>query len=132
VADDPRAPFAGIRGPIDDGEIIINPRAAREVPPNTWAFVIGHEFAHQIHRFGPQGDTNPEKEFTADLIGAEYAVKAGFDLAAHIAWVLAGPNHHPSPHGPPHSRAERLGRHFGISAAAVRQHLCRYSRHQGP
>lgn len=131
VADDPRAPFAGIRGPVEDGEIIINPRAAREVPPNTWAFVVGHEFAHQIHRFEPRIGIDPETEFTADLFGAEYAMQAGFDLAAHIAWVLSRPNHHGGAHGSPHARAERLGRHFGISDAAVRQHLYRYHLHQG-
>lgn len=130
ASSEPGAPFASIRGPIDAGLITVNPRAAIEVPPNTWAFVIGHEFAHQVHRFGHREATNSELEFKADVIGAEYAIKAGFDLAAHVAWVLSRPANLSVSHGSNHDRALRLAGHFGVPPEEVRRHLdgYRYAR----
>lgn len=113
-------PLARIYGPLEAGEIHINSRAAQHIPPNSWAFVIGHEFAHRTHGLGFQGQTNPELEFQADVAGAEYALRAGFDLAAHIAWTLSRQTDHRSPtHGSPHERAKRLGTHFGIHLNTV-------------
>lgn len=120
-------PLARISGPLEAGEIHINPIAARTIPPNSWAFIIGHEFAHRTHGIGQQGRTSPEDEFRADVIGAQYATKAGFDLAAHIAWALARQSDHWSEsHGSPHDRANRLGVWFGVSIQAVRMHIQRY------
>jgi hypothetical protein len=121
------SPLARIRGPLDSGEILINPRAAATIPPNSWAFIIGHEFAHRTHELGNHGQTNPELEFQADVVGARYAMDAGFDLAAHIAWTLSliG-NRWSSSHGSLHDRAERLGHHYGISQQAVANMRWRY------
>lgn len=121
------SPLASIRGPLDGGEILINPRAAATIPPNSWAFIIGHEFAHRSHNLGNHGQTNPELEFEADVVGARYAMDAGFDLAAHIAWTLTHTANGWSPsHGSLHDRAERLGRRYGIPQQAVVEMRWRY------
>ena len=120
-------PLARITGPLEAGEIQINPIAARMIPPNSWAFIIGHELAHRTHGIGRQGKTNPEDEFQADVIGAEYAMKAGFDLAAHIAWALSRQSDDWSvSHGSSHERANRLGARFGVSPQAVRMNMYSY------
>lgn len=128
VANETNAPFASMRGTIQGGEIIINPRAAIEVPPNSWAFVIGHEFAHTIHRFGHRHDTDPDQELRADIIGAEYAMNAGFDLPAHLAWILMRPDGGSASHGSRHDRALHLAAHFGISPEEIRTHVQRHHR----
>jgi hypothetical protein len=121
------SPLARIRGPLDQGEIQINPLAAETIPPNSWAFIIGHEFAHRTHDLGNHGETNPELEFQADVVGARYAMDAGFDLAAHIAWTLSRTGNRWSPsHGSLHDRAERLGHRFDIPQQAVAQMRWRY------
>ncbi len=120
-------PLARISGPLEAGEIQINPIAARTIPPNSWAFIIGHEFAHRTHGIGQQGRTSPDDEFRADVIGAEYAIKAGFDLAAHIAWTLSRQSDDWSEsHGSLHDRANRLGARFGVPLQAVRMNMQRY------
>lgn len=118
------SPLARIRGPVHAGEIQINPRAAATIPPNSWAFIIGHEFAHRTHDLGDHGQTNPELEFQADVIGARYAMNAGFDLAAHIAWTLSRTgNQWSASHGSLHDRAQRLGLQYGIPQQAVASRL---------
>lgn len=128
VANDTRAPFASMRGSADGGDILINPRAAVEVPPNTWAFVMGHEFAHRIHGFGYRYDTDPEQELRADIIGAKYAMDAGFDLPAHLAWILMRPDGWSGTHGSRHERAVQLAEHFGVSPEDIRIHFRRYQQ----
>ena len=111
------SPLARIRGPLDSGEIQINPRAAATIPPNSWAFIIGHEFAHRTHGLSSPNGTDPETEAEADAIGARYAMAAGFDLAAHIDWTLTHFRDGWSPsHGSTHQRAFRLAERFGISS----------------
>ncbi|MEI8313130.1 MAG: hypothetical protein WCH98_20465 [Verrucomicrobiota bacterium] len=127
VSDQLQAPFASVCGPVIEGKIVVNPRAAVEVPPNSWAFVIGHEFAHQIYGFGSRSTTDPEQEFRADKIGAGYAIQAGFDLAAHVAWVLLRPDGGDALHGSRHERAFRLAAQFGITRSGIERHM---SRHQ--
>jgi len=123
VSNDSRAPFASMRGSPEGGDIFINPRAAIEVPPNSWAFVIGHEFAHRVHGFGHRHDTDPEQELRADIIGARYALAAGFDLPAHLAWILMRPDGGSASHGSRHDRALRVAAHFGISPEEIRTHV---------
>lgn len=118
---------ARISGTLEAGKIQINPVAARMIPPNSWAFIIGHELAHCTHGIGHQGRTSPEDEFRADVIGAQYASKAGFDLAAHVAWVLARQSDEWSEsHGSLHDRASRLGARLGAPIESVRMHIQRY------
>lgn len=121
-------PTCRVRGSADDGTIQVHPKAAQNIPPNSWAFIIGHEFAHQIHRFGPHGGTSPEVELQADIYGAEYARKAGFDLSAHLGWMFSRRNHGSDSHGDWHGRAEATARHFGISPGEIGGHVERYRR----
>jgi hypothetical protein len=121
-------PTCRVRGSADDGTIQVNPRASQEIPPNSWAFIFGHEFAHQFHRFGPHGATSPEVELQADIYGAEYARKAGFDLAAHLGWMFSRRNHDSDSHGDWHGRAEATARHYGISPGEIDIHVERYRR----
>ena len=120
-------PLAAIHGPLEAGEIRVNPRAAATIPPNSWAFIIGHEFAHRTHDIGHMGQTSPEEEFQADVVGARYAIDAGFDLPAHIAWVLAHTRDGwSSSHGSLHDRASQLGARYGIPRDAVWASMHRY------
>jgi hypothetical protein len=128
VANDSRAPFASMRATAEGGDIVVNPRAAAEVPPNSWAFVIGHEFAHRIHGFGHRHDTGPEQELRADIIGARYALDAGFDLSAHLAWILMRPDGGSASHGSPHDRALQLAAHYRVSPQEIRMHIHRHQR----
>jgi len=126
--DDPNGPLARVRGRAGQGEIQINPRAARRIPPNSWAFIIGHEFAHQLGHLGTHGATTPERELQADIKGAEYARAAGFDLPAHLGWMFSQPTHGSYSHGDWHARAEATARHFGIPPQEIGRQVGRYRR----
>ena len=120
-------PVASIRGPLEECKIRVNPRAVATIPPNSWAFIIGHEVAHFANDIGNHGKTNPEREFRADVVGAQYAMQAGFDLAAHIAWTLSNlSNYSCACHGSLHDRAIRLGAHYGIPQEAALANSSRY------
>lgn len=107
---------AGIGGSLGEGELLINPNAAAIISPNSWAFIIGHEFAHRTHGLSSPNGTDPEIEAQADAIGARYAMAAGFDLAAHIEWTLSHVRDGWSPsHGSTHKRALRLASTYGAS-----------------
>lgn len=111
---------AGIGGPLDEGELRINPTAAATIPPNSWAFIIGHEFAHRTHGLSSPEGSNPELEAEADAVGARYAMAAGFDLAAHIDWTLAHVRDGWSPsHGSIHERAYRLAARYGLAGNSM-------------
>lgn len=112
------APLSSTRITGPRAEIRINPRAAAEIPANSWAFVMGHEFAHQVSSPKRHGGLNPVEEMRADIAGAEYAVQAGFDVAAHIGWMLTLSNVDSPSHGSWHKRALRLAAHFGIEGEA--------------
>jgi len=111
---------AGIGGPLDEGELRINPTAAATIPPNSWAFIVGHEFAHRTHGLSSPNGTDPEMEAEADAIGARYAMNAGFDLAAHIDWTLSHLRDGWSPsHGSTHERALRLAARYGLPGPTI-------------
>jgi Zn-dependent protease with chaperone function len=112
--------LASIGGPLENGEIRINPRAAATIPPNSWAFIIGHEFAHRTHGLSSPEGTNPEMEAEADAIGARYAMAAGFDLAAHLDWTLTHlRDGWSNSHGSIHDRAFRLAARYGFSSPPI-------------
>ncbi|CAN5268846.1 hypothetical protein BH23VER1_BH23VER1_13070 [soil metagenome] len=104
------------------------PSLVATVPANSWAFVFGHEFAHQIHGFGHRGGTDPDQESRADVIGAEYAMRAGCDLSAHLAWMLARRDHGSASHGFAHDRAWGLAARFGIPRGDLPAGVRRYQR----
>jgi hypothetical protein len=125
IGPDP-GPTCRIRGPRDGGEMQVHPVAQTRVPPNSWAFIFGHEFAHQSGRFGAHGSTTPELELRADIEGADYAREAGFDLSAHLGWIFSRPNKGSASHGLDHDRAEAVARHFGIHPDEIGMHVQRY------
>lgn len=109
--------------------IFIHPVAARQVPPNTWAFLFGHEFAHLVEDLGDPTDTTPAKELKADIAGARYAMAAGYRLDAFLGWVLTEPDSSSNSHGSLRRRVQAIASHFGIPSATVQAQARRYSHH---
>jgi hypothetical protein len=116
VAEHPtsRSPVASMYHRPDGGRILVNPRAAQRVPLNSWAFIFGHEFAHHVHRFGHRGHTDPEQELRADILGAEYAMAAGYELVPYLRWMLDHSSSVTRSHGSMQERAYAMARHFGV------------------
>lgn len=120
--------IARVTGVALAGRIEVNPQLARILPPNTWAFILGHEIAHLVeiraqHASGPDFRS---LEWNADLIGAGYAVRAGFDLAAHLGWVFSRPDQGNPQHGGDHERAMHIASRYSVDWAAVRACQSRY------
>lgn len=109
------SPVARFRGTPQQFTILVNPRAAREIPPNTWAFILGHEIAHGVDARARtnSGATTRQIEWTADELGAAYAIRGGFDLNAHAGWVFNRPNRGSETYGSEHERATRLVDRYG-------------------
>jgi hypothetical protein len=121
-------PVARCSGSPTGHLITVNPRAARDFPPNTWAFIIGHEMAHAMDaraRHG-QGRSFKEVEWIADEIGASYAVRAGFQLDAHLGWVFSRPNRGSENYGSEHDRAQNLFRRFRANQVSILHFQERY------
>jgi hypothetical protein len=110
----PRSAMASMYHRAWGGRIVVNPRSARQVPLNSWAFIFGHEFAHHVHDFGHRGHTDPEQELRADILGAEYAIRAGYDLVPYLRWMLASSRSITRSHGSMHERAHAMARYFGV------------------
>lgn len=123
-------PLAKIRGGLDDCTIFLHPVAARTVPPNTWAFIFGHEFAHRVEGLGNHSQTSPSNELKADIAGARYAMAAGYRLEAFLGWVLAEPNQTSATHGSLRERVRAIAAHFGIPQNVIQAEAQRYSRYR--
>ncbi len=123
-------PLARISGGLDDCTIYLHPVAARTVPPNTWAFIFGHEFAHRIENLGTHARTNPTNELKADIAGARYAMAAGYRLEAFLGWVLTEPNRSSATHGSPHRRVKSIAAHFRIPQRVIQTQAQRYSKNR--
>lgn len=123
-------PLAVIRGGMDDCTILIHPVAARSVPPNTWAFIFGHEFAHRVENLGSHSQSNPANELKADIAGARYAMASGYRLEAFLGWVLTEPDQSSNSHGSLHQRVHSIAAHFGIPQRVIRAEAKRYSARQ--
>lgn len=112
-------PLVTIRGNVNDCTIYIHPVAARKVPPNTWAFIFGHEFAHLLENLGTHSQTSPANELKADIAGARYAMAAGYRIEAFLGWVLTEPNQQTHTHGALHKRVQSIAAHFRIPQSAI-------------
>ena len=123
-------PLAKIRGGLDDCTIFVHPVAARKVPPNTWAFIFGHEFAHRVEGLGSHSQTNPANELKADIAGARYAMAAGYRLEAFLGWTLAEPNQTTTSHGSLRERVRAIAKHFGIPQNVIQREAQRYSKYR--
>lgn len=120
-------PLALIRGGLDNCTIQIHPVAARTVPPNTWAFIFGHEFAHRVENLGSHSQSNPANELKADIAGARYAMAAGYRIEAFLGWALTEPDRSTNSHGSLHERVNAIAAHFGIPQRVIREQAKRYS-----
>ena len=121
-------PVASVTGVSLSGRITVNPRAAREIPPNSWAFILAHEIAHLTDE---RAQESPRRdivtaEWNADEIGAGYALRGGFDLAAHLGWIFSRPDQWSPRHGGQYDRARRLATRYGVNWSAVRSCQERY------
>lgn len=114
-----QGPLVTIRGTLGDCTITIHPVAARKVPPNTWAFLFGHEFAHLVEELGTHSATNPATELNADIAGARYAMAAGYRIEAFLGWVLTEPNKETATHGSLEKRVRAISAHFGVPKSSV-------------
>ena len=123
-------PLVRIRGNVDDCTIYVHPVAARKVPPNTWAFLFGHEFAHMTENLGVHSATSPANELKADIVGARYAMAAGYRIEAFLGWVLTEPNTQTSSHGSLHRRVKDIAAHFRIPQATIQEQARRASRYR--
>ena len=123
-------PLAVLRKGTDDCTISIHPIAARKVPPNTWAFIFGHEYAHWVERQGKHSQSNPADELKADIAGARYAMAAGYRIEAFLGWVLTEPNQSSMSHGSLHERVRSIAAHFGIPQTVIQAEAKRYSTYR--
>ena len=129
LGEDP-GPLARIRSGVDDSTIYLHPVGARKVPPNTWAFIFGHEFAHRVERLGAHSQTSPANELKADIAGARYAMAAGYRLEAFLGWVLTEPNQSTSSHGTLHQRVRSIAAHFRIPQTVIQAEAKRYQTYR--
>lgn len=112
-----KGPVASVQATPEGDRITVNPRAAREIPLNAWAFIFGHELAHQVHNFGHRGHTDPAQELRADIIGANYAKKAGYHLVPYLKWMFSRRASVTPTHGDFHERARAMARHFKVGTS---------------
>lgn len=123
-------PLARIHGGLENCTIYIHPLAARKIPPNTWAFIFGHEFAHPVESLGTHGAAKPSDELKADIAGARYAMAAGYRLDAFLGWVLTEPNQTSDTHGSLYQRVQAIAARFGIAQKVVQAEANRYSNYR--
>ncbi|MEO5916414.1 MAG: hypothetical protein ABIS50_19415 [Luteolibacter sp.] len=115
---------------MDDCTIYVHPVAATKVPPNTWAFLFGHEFAHFTESLGSHSATNPSNELKADIVGARYAMAAGYRIEAFLGWVLTEPDQQTASHGSLHQRVQAIAAHFGVPQAVIQEETRRALRYR--
>lgn len=102
---------AAIRYQGSQSVVFVNPQLLSSWSLNTWAFVIGHEFGHQVTRLGG----TPHGESSADVVGGRLAVGAGYDAAGYVRHLLGMANSCSPTHGCWHSRARTLAQALGVA-----------------
>ncbi len=123
-------PLAIIRGGLNECTILIHPVAARKLPPNTWAFIFGHEFAHLVENLGNHSQNNPANELKADIAGARYAMAAGYRIESFLGWVLTEPNHKTKSHGSLRDRVHAIAAHFNVPRNVIHAQEQRYAKYR--
>lgn len=125
-----QGPLVTIRGTLENCTITLHPVAAQKVPPNTWAFLFGHEFAHLVENLGTHSATNPANELKADIAGARYAMAAGYRIEAFLGWVLTEPKKETASHGSLEKRVKAISAHFGVPQNSVQAEAQRASKYR--
>lgn len=123
-------PLATIRGDVNNCTISIHPIAAKKLPPNTWAFIFGHEFAHLVDNLGNHSQDNPANELKADIAGARYAMAAGYRIESFLGWVLTEPNQNTKSHGTLRGRVHAIAAHFQVPLNAIHAQKQRYVKYR--
>ncbi len=123
-------PLVSIRGGLNDCTIFIHPVASRRLPPNTWAFLFGHEFAHLVEDLGNHSPDNPTTELKADIAGARYAMAAGYRIESFLGWVLTEPNQKSKSHGSLRDRVNSIAKHFNVPLKSIHAQQQRYANPQ--
>lgn len=123
-------PLASIRGDLKNCTISIHPIASRKLPPNTWAFIFGHEFAHLVDNLGNHSEDNPANELKADIAGARYAMAAGYRIESFLGWVLTEPNQTTKSHGSLRGRVHSIAAHFRVPLNVIRAQEQRYKKYR--
>lgn len=119
-------PLVSIGGVVGNCTIFAHPIAAGQIPPNTWAFLFGHEYSHLVDDLGAPSDTTPAKELRADIAGARYAMAAGYRLDAFLGWILSQPDQSSDSHGSLRGRVKSIATHFHIPFSAIEAQARRY------
>ncbi len=125
-----RGTWITIRGTLENCTITLHPVAALKVPPNSWAFLFGHGFAHLVEALGTHSATNAANERRADIAGARHAMAAGYRLESFLGWVLTEPDKHTDSHGSLHQRVKAISAHFCVPPSAVQAQAQRYTRYR--
>jgi hypothetical protein len=129
IGTDP-GPLATIRGGLNDCTIYIHPVASRKLPPNTWAFIFGHEFAHLVENLGNHSQDNPAIELKADIAGARYAMTAGYRIESFLGWILTEPNQETKSHGSLRDRVNSIATHFNVPLNTIHAQEKRYAKYR--
>lgn len=92
--------------------IYIDPVMVNYFSTNDWAFMIGHEFSHLLHARDDIDSISLEK--LCDVNGAEYAMKAGYDLSKYLVTLKKFGDNCPPTHGCMKDRLKNLQNYFEL------------------
>lgn len=106
--------LAQISGPPHSGVLTISREALDNFSANYVAFILGHEFAHQLDPRAQVASnlSVQEQEIYAEISGAEYAACAGFDLDDYLSVLDHGPDRNGFVAGFGLERANAVRAHF--------------------
>jgi hypothetical protein len=90
--------------------IYIDPVMVNFFSRNDWAFFIGHEFAHLL--LADSELSGSELEMQCDILGAQYAIEAGYRLGPFVETLRKFGSSGCTTHGCPQQRAENLEAYF--------------------
>jgi len=92
--------------------IYIDPTMVNFFSKNDWAFMIGHEFAHLLHA-GEELDSS-KLETLCDINGANYAIRAGYNLNSYLVTLERFGDNCSTTHGCMKDRLKNLQHHFKL------------------
>ena len=110
----------GCRG--DYCAIYAHPEAMDSKSENTWAFIMGHELGHYALGHMACGKGGSQAEMDADIVGAELATRAGYNLTGYLRSLQREPNSCSKSHGCWSDRINNLKQYFGYRTSSA--HRC--------
>lgn len=106
--------FAATFGNANYSIIYVDPYKLRTLSPNTWAFIVSHELAHQYLRHSPLSQSIAN-ELEADRVGAYWAWQAGYNVNAYLDYMATEPDICTPTHGCWHDRIRNIMAMFGLA-----------------